>query len=136
LQSISPGLVKTEMPPQQILESLPYLNPEDIADGVLYVLGTPPHVQVRRSSARQPWQVVNIFDIRYRPRPFLSKRDGGEDHAFGLTVLSWRRNDKVPPTYCCVGTKLHGVMSQKMATVKCNFIYSHSVIYIDDTLTV
>jgi len=45
-------------------------------------------------------------------------------------------HDKVPPTYCCVGTKLNGSISQKMATVKCNFIYSHSVTYIDDTLTV
>lgn len=25
---------------------LPLLNPEDISAGVLYVLGTPPHVQV------------------------------------------------------------------------------------------
>jgi len=47
LQSLSPGLVKTEMPPQEFLDISPYLNPEDIADGVLYVLGTPPHVQVR-----------------------------------------------------------------------------------------
>ena len=42
------------MPSQRFLEILPSLNPEDIADGVLYVLGTPPHVQVRQSSARQP----------------------------------------------------------------------------------
>jgi NADP-dependent 3-hydroxy acid dehydrogenase YdfG len=34
------------MPPPQFLQNNPYLNPEDIADGVLYVLGTPPHVQV------------------------------------------------------------------------------------------
>jgi len=95
LQSISPGLVKTKMPPQQFLENFPYLNPEDIADGVFYVLGTPPHVQVRRSSARQPWQVVKISDIRYRPRPFLSKRDGGEDHAFRLTVLSWQSSSNI-----------------------------------------
>ncbi|XP_021929710.1 farnesol dehydrogenase-like [Zootermopsis nevadensis] len=44
--SLSPGLVKTEMPPQAFLDACPYLNAEDIADGVLYVLGTPPHVQV------------------------------------------------------------------------------------------
>jgi NADP+-dependent farnesol dehydrogenase len=49
-QSVSPGLVKTEMPPQQFLETYSYLDPEDIANGVLYVLGTPPHVQVSRSS--------------------------------------------------------------------------------------
>jgi NADP-dependent 3-hydroxy acid dehydrogenase YdfG len=46
LQSISPGLVRTEMPPQKFLDILPSLNPEDIADGVLYALGAPPHVQV------------------------------------------------------------------------------------------
>jgi NADP+-dependent farnesol dehydrogenase len=44
--SVSPGLVNTEMPPQEYLKNSPYLNPEDIADGVLYVLETPPHVQV------------------------------------------------------------------------------------------
>jgi NADP+-dependent farnesol dehydrogenase len=54
LQSLSPGLVKTEMAQDWLLEALPYLNPEDIADAILYVLGTPPHVQVRRRSARQP----------------------------------------------------------------------------------
>jgi NADP+-dependent farnesol dehydrogenase len=54
LQSLSPGLVKTEMVSDWFLGKLPYLNPEDIADAVLYVLGTPPHVQVRRRSARQP----------------------------------------------------------------------------------
>ncbi|PNF26476.1 Farnesol dehydrogenase [Cryptotermes secundus] len=44
--SVSPGLVRTEMPPQKFLDTLPSLNPEDIADGVLYVLGVPPHVQI------------------------------------------------------------------------------------------
>jgi NADP-dependent 3-hydroxy acid dehydrogenase YdfG len=33
------------------LEENPHLKPEDIADAVLYVLGTPQHVQVRRISA-------------------------------------------------------------------------------------
>jgi hypothetical protein len=54
LQSLSPGLVNTEMVPEIRLKENPYLNPEDIADAVLYVLGTPQHVQVRRISARQP----------------------------------------------------------------------------------
>lgn len=26
--------------------SMPYLNPSDIADAVVYAIGTPPHVQV------------------------------------------------------------------------------------------
>jgi NADP-dependent 3-hydroxy acid dehydrogenase YdfG len=34
------------MAPKKFLETNPSLNPEDIADGVLYVLGAPPHVQV------------------------------------------------------------------------------------------
>ena len=47
LQSISPGLVKTEIATEEYLKMNPSLQPEDIAAGVLYVLGTPPHVQVR-----------------------------------------------------------------------------------------
>jgi len=46
LQNISPGLVETEMAPEEFLRKCPYLQPEDIAAGVLYVLGAPPHVQV------------------------------------------------------------------------------------------
>ncbi|XP_028138593.2 farnesol dehydrogenase [Diabrotica virgifera virgifera] len=50
--SISPGLVETEMVDEvknsdyfeQLKNSI--LKPEDIADGVLYVLSTPPHVQI------------------------------------------------------------------------------------------
>jgi hypothetical protein len=34
------------MAPQKFLDAFPSLNPEDIADGVLYALGVPPHVQV------------------------------------------------------------------------------------------
>jgi hypothetical protein len=34
------------MPPQDVLDKLPSLNPEDIVDGVLYALGAPSHVQV------------------------------------------------------------------------------------------
>jgi NADP-dependent 3-hydroxy acid dehydrogenase YdfG len=47
LQSISPGVVATEMIPKESLKHRPSLKPEDIAEGVLYVLGAPPHVQVR-----------------------------------------------------------------------------------------
>ncbi|KDR14279.1 hypothetical protein L798_11728, partial [Zootermopsis nevadensis] len=43
--SISPGLVKTDLPPKVVLQVSPYLNPEDIAGSVVYVLDTPPHVQ-------------------------------------------------------------------------------------------
>ncbi|KAJ9585026.1 hypothetical protein L9F63_020636, partial [Diploptera punctata] len=44
--SLSPGLVKTEMPDKIYLDTLPSLNPKDVADACLYILGTPPHVQV------------------------------------------------------------------------------------------
>jgi NADP-dependent 3-hydroxy acid dehydrogenase YdfG len=54
-QSISPGAVKTEIGeasgfPKEILErhkDNPILEARDIADSVMFVLGTPPHVQVR-----------------------------------------------------------------------------------------
>ncbi|XP_055623913.1 farnesol dehydrogenase-like [Toxorhynchites rutilus septentrionalis] len=45
--SISPGTVKTEIIPNlEESEGFPMLQSEDIAAAVLYVLGTPPHVQV------------------------------------------------------------------------------------------
>ncbi|GAB0095664.1 farnesol dehydrogenase-like [Sergentomyia squamirostris] len=45
--SISPGLVKTELPGKDMLEKhSAVLEPEDVSQSVLYVLGTPPHVQV------------------------------------------------------------------------------------------
>ncbi|KAG8038188.1 hypothetical protein G9C98_006513 [Cotesia typhae] len=50
ITSISPGLVKTNIASKTNLKNLfdeiPALEPEDIADAVLYALGTPPHVQV------------------------------------------------------------------------------------------
>ncbi|XP_055597051.1 farnesol dehydrogenase-like [Uranotaenia lowii] len=45
--SISPGAVRSEMTKGlEHLGEFPFLEPEDIADGVLYVLSTPPRVQV------------------------------------------------------------------------------------------
>jgi hypothetical protein len=54
-QSVSPGVVETEfiaatgidLDPKQVYSSIPHLEAKDIADAVLYVLGVPPHVQVR-----------------------------------------------------------------------------------------
>jgi hypothetical protein len=40
-------MVETEMVPEEYLKMRPALKAEDIAAGVLYVLGAPPHVQVR-----------------------------------------------------------------------------------------
>ena len=76
------------MPPQQFLENYAYLNSEDIADGVVYVLGTPPHVQVCQSLACKLGEVVMIFDITYRPGLSLSNRGGAADHSFCLTLTT------------------------------------------------
>ncbi|KAF5302096.1 hypothetical protein FQR65_LT08647 [Abscondita terminalis] len=52
ITSVSPGLVKTRlMTPeyskdQELLKSMPSLDPEDIANAILFVLSTRPHVQV------------------------------------------------------------------------------------------
>ncbi|EAA11736.1 AGAP005503-PA [Anopheles gambiae str. PEST] len=51
--SISPGLVRTEAVPSELKTGqTPILEPEDIADAVLYVLGTPPRVQVHELTIR------------------------------------------------------------------------------------
>uniref|UniRef100_A0A9I3GIM9 Dehydrogenase n=1 Tax=Anopheles farauti TaxID=69004 RepID=A0A9I3GIM9_9DIPT len=45
--SISPGLVRTEIIPNSAaITEMPILEPEDIADAILYALGTPPRVQI------------------------------------------------------------------------------------------
>lgn len=49
LQSISPGIVATEIFTAEQLANItqqPHLKSEDVAAAVVYVLGTPPHVQV------------------------------------------------------------------------------------------
>lgn len=53
VSSLSPGLVKTEIfeasgnpNGEELFKMMRYLNPEDISQGVLYILATPPHVQV------------------------------------------------------------------------------------------
>lgn len=51
MQSISPGYVKTEIEEvagidPKLLENVPPLKVEDLAEAVIYVLSTPPHVQV------------------------------------------------------------------------------------------
>ncbi|XP_023018419.1 farnesol dehydrogenase [Leptinotarsa decemlineata] len=57
--SISPGLVDTEMISnrnteviKKIIEDKIILNPDDIVDGLIYVLSTPPHVQVHELMIR------------------------------------------------------------------------------------
>lgn len=53
VSQISPGFTKTNIldacgiPNGEALwASIKYLNPEDIADAALFILGTPPHVQI------------------------------------------------------------------------------------------
>lgn len=49
LQSISPGAVKTEIFKPEIMEliqNIPFLEPEDVSEACLYALRTRPHVQV------------------------------------------------------------------------------------------
>jgi NADP-dependent 3-hydroxy acid dehydrogenase YdfG len=48
------------MAPQEFLDNCPSLNPEDIADGVLYVLGAPSHVQVSSKFSK----LILIFNAR------------------------------------------------------------------------
>uniref|UniRef100_T1GR01 Uncharacterized protein n=1 Tax=Megaselia scalaris TaxID=36166 RepID=T1GR01_MEGSC len=52
--SISPGLVSTEIINDKVKEALKdrILQPEDIANGILYALGTPPHVQLHELTIR------------------------------------------------------------------------------------
>ncbi|KAJ8943899.1 hypothetical protein NQ318_019507 [Aromia moschata] len=61
ITSISPGLVETDIIPPQMKETENYKNmikekiilpPEDIADGVIYALSTPPHVQIQELTIR------------------------------------------------------------------------------------
>ena len=56
VSSVSPGFVDTDMVKEeealQGLEFVPILLPEDVAQAVLYVLGTPPHVQVHELMIR------------------------------------------------------------------------------------
>ncbi|RZC39050.1 dehydrogenase/reductase SDR family member 11-like, partial [Asbolus verrucosus] len=56
ITSLSPGLVVSEMTTlntefseerQNVMKEQPILNPEDVADAVVYVLSTPEHVQVQ-----------------------------------------------------------------------------------------
>ncbi|XP_069683468.1 farnesol dehydrogenase-like isoform X2 [Periplaneta americana] len=58
--SISPGIVKTEIieasgmaiPSEFLYGTFPHLEASDVADAVLYALGTPPHVQVQELTLR------------------------------------------------------------------------------------
>ncbi|XP_069684395.1 dehydrogenase/reductase SDR family member 11-like [Periplaneta americana] len=65
--SISPGLVETEMflvgmesiDAEELYSKWPSLKPQDIADAVVYVLGTPPHVQIHELTIK-PVGEINL----------------------------------------------------------------------------
>jgi NADP-dependent 3-hydroxy acid dehydrogenase YdfG len=42
---LSSGITRTVGP--ELYDKVACLDPEDVSDAVIYVLGTPPHVQVR-----------------------------------------------------------------------------------------
>ncbi|XP_053682937.1 farnesol dehydrogenase-like [Sabethes cyaneus] len=62
--SISPGFVRTPMVElcdtynDLQVEKMPMLNPEDIAHGVIYALGTPPHVQIHELTIKPVGEAV------------------------------------------------------------------------------
>ncbi|XP_051173059.1 farnesol dehydrogenase-like [Leptopilina boulardi] len=47
ITTIFPGLVNTDLPPQEALKIIPYLNTDDVCDAIIYVLSTPSHVQIK-----------------------------------------------------------------------------------------
>jgi NADP+-dependent farnesol dehydrogenase len=53
-------LNKTQSPERKaMLEKMPILKSEDIADGVVYALSTPEHVQVSEMFAKS-WLILNL----------------------------------------------------------------------------
>ncbi|XP_046747786.1 farnesol dehydrogenase-like [Diprion similis] len=59
ITSLSPGVVKTDIVraagvpnPEDVFSKFPCLEPENIAAGVIYVLGTPEHVQITELTIR------------------------------------------------------------------------------------
>ncbi|RZC37291.1 dehydrogenase/reductase SDR family member 11-like [Asbolus verrucosus] len=69
ITSISPGLVKSEVSDglqddggKEVLPEMPALRPDDVADGVLYVLSTGPHVQVMYWSLRLSGKLSHAKD--------------------------------------------------------------------------
>ena len=62
---MSPGFVRTDLPEASGLtdpyDGNPYLEPQDVADAVVYALGTPPHVQVSLNTS--DLTLLNNFNI-------------------------------------------------------------------------
>ena len=69
LQSISPGVVKTEIfdvahIDTSVLKEMPALNPEDIASSIVHVIAAPHHVQITELTViplgQVQWKIINI----------------------------------------------------------------------------
>lgn len=73
MQSISPGLVTTEMTTKngadKVFRNTPALKAEDISQAVLYALSTPEHVQVHEITIR-PFD-NSKFDVKQNIRSNL-----------------------------------------------------------------
>ncbi|GLV36694.1 uncharacterized protein CBL_02471 [Carabus blaptoides fortunei] len=68
--SVSPGFVTTEIITangfqidEERLKSIPALKPEDVADAVLYTLGTAPHILIQELTIRP---VDYIFTLKFQ----------------------------------------------------------------------
>ncbi|PSN57035.1 Dehydrogenase/reductase SDR family member 11 [Blattella germanica] len=49
IRSISPGVVATEMMPEERIGAFPHMKPKDIAEAVIFALSAPQHVQLRET---------------------------------------------------------------------------------------
>lgn len=62
LQSLSPGLVNTNLinkdPSQAEFKKLPLIQPDDIAESILYILGTHPRVQITEMTIRPLGEIL------------------------------------------------------------------------------
>ncbi|XP_055844188.1 farnesol dehydrogenase-like [Episyrphus balteatus] len=51
--SVSPGIVRTELNPKEVYDTIGIcLNPEDISQAVMYAVSTPPHVQIHEITVK------------------------------------------------------------------------------------
>ncbi|XP_076245821.1 farnesol dehydrogenase isoform X2 [Calliopsis andreniformis] len=62
ITSISPGIVETNITKHspeitEVLTKIPRLKPEDIADAVIYALGTRPEVQITELTIQHTWEM-------------------------------------------------------------------------------
>lgn len=66
LQSLSPGVVKTDLTETEHFDGRPQLAVEDTTDAIEYILSTPPYLQVRTD-----WEAKVL--LTKSDDPFLSR---------------------------------------------------------------